>query len=284
MTTEVIITGTGNPRVASGRAGAGLLVRHHDTILQFDAGRATTLRLAEIGVTTGSLSALFITHHHSDHLVGLHDVLFTRWLENHQGFEPLPVVAPNGPSVTFLEKMMDPWVDDIEVRMRHVDRIVRPDPEIVAFDAPTEPTLIWEHDEVRVLAVSVHHEPVMPAVAYRVETPDGAVVISGDTRVCDEVATISRGADVLVHEVFRNDIIQGLIAERPHMADIADYHADGHDLGVMAAELAVPTLMLTHLIPPPRNEADEAAMMQIMRDAGFEGEVIVGRDLSAVSF
>jgi ribonuclease Z len=49
----------------------------------------------------------------------------------------------------------------------------------------------------------VHHEPVSPAVAYRVDTPDGAVVISGDTRVCDEVAESSEGTNVLVHEIVR---------------------------------------------------------------------------------
>ena len=32
-----------------------------------------------------------------------------------------------------------------------------------------------------VLAIAVHHEPVRPAVAYRIETPDGVAVVSGDT-------------------------------------------------------------------------------------------------------
>ena len=58
---------------------------------------------------------------------------------------------------------------------------------------------------MRVLAVGVHHEPVPEAVAYRVETPDGVVVVSGDTRVCAEVEQLATGADVLVHEACRTD-------------------------------------------------------------------------------
>jgi ribonuclease Z len=283
MTTDVIITGTGVPNVAPGRAGAGVLVRHGDCLLQFDAGRATTLRLVEAGVSTGSLTALFVTHHHSDHLVGLQDLLFTRWVENHGHHTPLPVVAPDGPCVTYLERMMDPWADDIEIRQVHADRSDPPDPEIVAFSPGTEPSVVWEHDRVRVLAVAVHHEPVLPAVAYRIETPDGAVVISGDTRVCEEVATLAADADVLVHEVFRRAVMAPLAEHLPHLHHIADYHADSEELGAMAGRIQVPTLVLTHLIPPPRNEADEASMADEVRGAGYQGAIIVARDLTKVS-
>ena len=64
------------------------------------------------------LTALFVTHHHSDHLTGSTDLLFARWLETPYHFVPLPVVAPNGPSTRFLHHMMDPWVDDLDVGHR----------------------------------------------------------------------------------------------------------------------------------------------------------------------
>lgn len=78
MGTAVVITGTGVPHVAPGRAGPGVLVSCGDVHIQFDAGRATALRLVEAGVRAGDLDALFVTHHHSDHLTGLTDVLFAR--------------------------------------------------------------------------------------------------------------------------------------------------------------------------------------------------------------
>lgn len=282
MTTKVVITGTGVPNVSPGRAGPGALVHHHDTLLQFDAGRATTLRLAEAGVNVGELTALFVTHHHSDHLVGLQDLLFTRWLENHGRHTPLPVVAPQGHSVTYLEHMMDPWAADIEIRQQHAGRDDPPSPEIVSFPATAEPSVVWEDDGVRVLALAVHHEPVLPAVAYRVETADGAVVISGDTRVCEEIATFAADADVLVHEVFRRRVMAPLAEHLPHLRHIADYHADSEELGEMAGRIDVPTLVLTHLIPPPRNEADEASIADEIRSAGYQGTIIVARDLTEV--
>src|SRR5262245_55627037 len=107
--TRITITGTGVPHRAPGRAGPGVLVECGAVRLQFDAGQATSLRLIEAGVPTSQLTALFVTHHHSDHLTGLTDVLFSRWLESHGRFLPLPVIAPAGPAVDFLEKMMDPW-------------------------------------------------------------------------------------------------------------------------------------------------------------------------------
>jgi ribonuclease Z len=290
MTTTVTITGTGVPHVAPGRAGAGVLVEHGDVKLQFDAGSATSLRLVEAGVHTKELRALFITHHHSDHLTGLTDVLFTRWLESHADFTPLTVVAPHGPAVSFLERIMIPWEHDIEIRQSHVDRHDHPGPVIVAFDpalTTSDAHEVWRDETagVRVLARSVHHEPVMPAVAYRVETPDGAVVISGDTAVCDEVAQLAEGARVLVHEAFRKDYVMQFVEFAPHLAHLAAYHADTVALGRLAAAIRIPAVMLTHLIPSPQDGVSTKEDFENdLREGGYRGEVIVTDDLTALTF
>ena len=287
MTTSITITGSGVPHVAPGRAGPGVLVTYNKIQLQFDAGRATTLRLAEAGVPVHRLSALFITHHHSDHLPGLTDVLFTRWLERHDKYRPLPVVAPNGPATHFLEHILDPWSADIDIRQSHVGRTDNPAPDIRGFDTQDGIFEVWRDDDsgVRVLATCVHHEPVMPAVAYRVETPDGAVVISGDTRVCEEVAALAKDARVLVHEAMRQHILREFLDDMPHLQHLMAYHADIHELGVMAHHIKVPTLVLTHLIPaPPQTEEAEKDWIDDIRKSGFSGEVIVARDLTSISF
>jgi len=286
--TDLTITGTGVPLVEPGRVGAGVLVRHGNIALQSDAGRATTLRIAEAGQSIDDLTALFITHHLSDHLTGLQDLLFVRWLQNHDAFVPLPVFAPEGPAIKYLELMMDPWAEDIAIRHSHASREDRPDPDIQAFPAPEGPTVIWSHDgddgAITVTVTPVHHEPVSPSVAYRVDTPDGAVVISGDTRVCDEVAELSKGANVLVHEIFRTEFIRPFMAVAPHLEHIADCHADSGELGAMAGRVDVPTLMLTHMIPAPINEAEELEMAAEVRANGYNGEIVVARDLTTVSF
>lgn len=284
LTTEVIVTGTGVPHLAPGRAGPGVLVRHASTALQFDAGRATALRLCEAGIQPQDLDALFVTHHHSDHLTGLVDLVFARWLQSLLGHEPLTIVAPTGPSTRYLERMLDPYEDDIAIRKAHAGRDDSPTPEVIGFTARSSVGTVWTHSNVRVSARAVHHEPVAPAVAYRIDTPDGVVVVSGDTIACEEVAELAHGADVLVHEAFRRAAMKPLAARFPALARIADYHADTPAVGSIAKQAGVRTLVLTHLIPGPRNDQDKQAFIDDVRSGGFEGKIIVADDLETVQF
>ena len=284
MATEVVVTGTGVPHLTPGRAGPGVLIRCDSAALQFDAGRATSLRLCEAGTQPEALDALFVTHHHSDHLTGLIDLVFARWLVMQRGHLPLPIVAPSGPSTRYVERMLEPWQDDIIVRKEHVGRSDGPEPRVIGFEATADPREVWRSDDVRVVSRLVHHEPVTPAVAYRIETPDGVVVISGDTVACDEVAELAEGANVLVHEAFRRRFLEPAQTVVPHLPAIAAYHADTPAVGSVAKRAGVKTLVLTHLIPAPRNEIEKQGFVDDIREGGYEGELIVADDLTTVRF
>ena len=184
------------------------------------------------------------------------------------------------PGVPLAEPDFIALAEDLAVRAEHAGRASGPRVVVVGFDYPASPTEVWRSGDVRVLAGQVRHEPVHPAVGYRVETPDGVVVVSGDTLVCDEMAELSVRADVLVYEAMRFSEILPLPA---HRRFIADYHADTVEIGRQAADLRVPTLVLTHLIPPPTSDEDEAAFVADVRSGGYEGEVVVARDLTAVT-
>lgn len=282
MTTTVTLTGTGVPHPSPGRAGPGVLVRHGDMALQFDAGRGTVLRLIEAGCAPHQLDAVFVTHVHSDHLVDLADLVITRWLQGtlHPA-GPLPIVAVEGLVTDFVASMLDAYADDIAVRVSHV----QPSPPVLdvrGFDLPAVPTEVWCSDDVVVEAVAVRHEPVAEAVAYRVTTPDGVVVFSGDTRVCDEVLDLARDADVLVHEACRTTAMRELTAGTP-FEHIFDYHADTVALGALAAAADVDHLMLTHLIPPPSTDDEEDGFVADVRRGGYHGPLTVGRDLLAIT-
>lgn len=284
MATTVTLTGTGVPHLSPGRAGAGVFVRHGGVILQFDAGRATSLRLVEAGVGLHELTALFITHVHSDHLVGLPDVVMTRWIQARlHPAGPLPIVAPEGVASTFVQRMLDPYVDDLAVRVEHVGGEV-PRLDLTSFAVPARPTEVWRSADgaVRVQAVAVRHEPVPDAVAYRIDTPDGAVVVSGDTRVCTEVEELSRDVDVLVHEAARVRALQPAIAGTD-FEHIFSYHADSVAVGEMAARAGVRHLVLTHLIPQPVDAAQAAKFADDVRAGGYAGPVTVGRDLDTIT-
>ncbi|MCX4919043.1 MBL fold metallo-hydrolase [Streptomyces sp. NBC_00687] len=282
MTTTVTLTGTGVPYPDAGRAGAGVLVRHGRTCLQFDAGRATVLRLAEAKVSPAALGAVFLTHHHSDHVQALPDLALTRWVQQEiHPAPPLTVVCPDGPSAAFVNRMLDPFADDIRVRREHAGHGGPPEVDLRVFTpARGASEEVWRDDDgtLAVAAVAVHHEPVEAAVAYRVVTPDATVVISGDTQVCAEVEHLSRGADLLVHEVCRasalHPFVKGTVFEK-----IFRYHADSHALGAMADRADVPHVALTHLIPAPTGEAEELRFVEDLRAGGYHGRVSVGRDL-----
>src|SRR3546814_8395082 len=178
--------------------------------------------------------------------------------------------------------MLDPYDDDLALRVEHVGAA----PIEVAlrtFEVPISPEVVWTSTDgsVRVLAVAVHHEPVPEAVAYRIETPDAVVVISGDTRVCPEIEQLSAGADVLVHEACRTSAMAPMIAGTV-FETIFSYHADTVELGAMAARADVSHLVLTHLIPPPESPGDADAFTQGHRAGGYKGRVTVGVELTTI--
>ncbi len=284
MSTTVILTGTGVPHATPGRAGAGVLVRHGAVSLQFDAGRATVLRMIEAGVSPTELTALFVTHYHSDHVVDIPDVVLTRWVQEHLAEAgPLPIVTPTGSAQRYVERMMDAFDDDIHVRKEHTGNVdLRLD--VRSFVPSTVPTVVWESTDgsVRVEAVAVHHEPVLDAVAYRVTTADGTVVISGDTRACEEVFSMAAGADVLVHEACRKRAMQKAIAGT-WIENIFDYHADSVAIGELAEKHRVKHLLLTHLIPSPGSVEEAQKFERDARDGGYTGTVTVGNDLTTVT-
>lgn len=280
MTTTVTLTGTGVPLPSPTRAGAGVLVTHEDTRLQFDAGRATVLRLASLGVLPQDLSALFLTHLHSDHVSDVADLAHTRWVQQHANAAgPLTVVAASGHAEHFLDTLLTPYAYDIEVRGSHVDHGPLGLHQRL-FALPSTPTTVWTSPDeaVSVSAVRVRHEPVEQAVAYRVDAPTGSVVISGDTRVCAEVEELAAGADVLVHEACRSSALAEAV-KGTRFETIFSYHADTVALGGLAQRAAVGHLVLTHLIPAPSTPEERAGFVDDVRQGGFTGPVTVGDDL-----
>lgn len=274
-TNRVVLTGTGVPVPDPDRAGAGTLVEIDGVRLQVDAGRGTVGRLTAAMAPVQTLDAVLLTHHHSDHLTGLADLVLTRWLG---GAHRTVIVAPAGPTARFAEQVLDQWADDIAVRIEHADHDGPPSIEVQAFDATADPTIVWRSGDVEVRAVSVHHEPVLPAVAYRVDGPSGSVVVSGDTQVCGEVESLAAGVDVLVHEVRLRAFAEQMTGT--HYEAIAAYHADAVDLGAMAERAGVRHLVLTHYIPIPID--GHGAFVDEVRHGGFTGELVAGDDLTTV--
>lgn len=277
MTNRVVLTGTGVPVPDPERAGAGTLVELDGVRLQVDAGRGTVMRLAGAMTPPQSIDVVLLTHHHSDHLTGLDDLVLTRWIG---GAHVTTIVAPEGPTSRFAAGILDPWQDDIAVRVAHADHDGPPAVDVVTFTAGPSPIEVWRSGDVAVTAVSVHHEPVLPAVAYRIDGSSGSVVVSGDTQVCAEVEALAEGADVLVHEVRLRSFAEAVVGT--HYEAIAAYHADAVDLGAAAQRAGVGHLVLTHFIPPPAEGYEP--FVEEVRSGGFTGDLVAGPDLTTVTW
>ena len=280
MTTAVTITGSGIPMPSPGRAGAGALLRHDGTLIQVDAGPATLFRLTEAEIDLTQLAALVITHHHSDHLMGIPELVLTRWIRN--GALPcpaLPIYCPAGAAVRYVESLFDNLEADIEARIGLASFPDRPEPEVHPFEPAAHPTVVARVGDVLVESVLVEHGDIQPAVAYRFTTPDGVVVISGDTRACDAVERLATGADVLVHEVLRSAKLLELGLPARRVERLAQLHAEAPTLGALAARAGVAQLVLTHLMPAPEGADDTAALVADVRSGGYTGNVVVACDL-----
>jgi ribonuclease Z len=284
LSSIVTLTGTSTPTPNPIRAGAGVLVQTGGMNLQFDAGRATVMRLAAIEIRPLALDAVFLTHHHSDHLQGLDDLVMARWisgsLERSVIDTRLAVVAPDGPLADILEHLLDPWREDFKVRKLDMGGDTEPALNTTLFDAARTLEVVWEQGDVRVLAMRVQHDPVVPSVGYRVESPDGVVAVTGDTSVCEEVGVLAQDADILVHEAMLSEAVLGSTRE-----SVMHYHSDSVGIGETAKAAGVKSLILTHLIPAPEQfeygvECYEAAI----RSGGYDGPLVVGEDLSSVEY
>ena len=78
---RVTLLGTGAPPPLMRRFGPGVLVQAGGQSVLIDSGRGVTQRLFQLGVKLGAIDAVFITHLHSDHIVGIPDLWLTGWLE-----------------------------------------------------------------------------------------------------------------------------------------------------------------------------------------------------------
>ncbi len=152
---------------------------------------------------------------------------------------------------------------------------------------PMDPVEIYPEDDhgVRVSAVLVQHAPVFPALGFRFDTPDGSVVFSGDTGRCENVVSLARDADLLVHEVIDLDRMTERLRRLPNYEEVRGHLARSHsapeDVGDVATRAGVPRLVLSHLVPGDLevNEREWEAQVR----PHFDGDLLCGVDLDELA-
>jgi len=268
---EVTLLGTGTPIPSADRAGAATLVRAGSTNLLVDCGRGVVMRLTAAGVFPIQLSAVLLTHLHSDHITDLNDVVTTHWIMANTP-TPLVVIGPPGTEavVDAVLAMLGP---DLRYRIAHHDDLNDP-PDVQTTEvAPGETLTIGD---ATVTAFETDHRPVAPTVGYRIEHVGAVAALAGDTLPCAGVDAMCRDADIYVQTVLRDDLIRPL--PNPRLQDILDYHSTVEQAAQTAERAAVRTLMLTHYVPAPAPGDEDT--WRALAAAHFSGTVVVGDDLT----
>ncbi len=195
---KVVLLGTGmGPRVNLQQFGASTLVEAGSVRLLFDCGRGATQRLTQVGVPIGSISRLFLTHLHSDHVIQIPDLLLTGWAGGGRK-TALEVWGPEG-TREMMDHMQEAFAFDIHMRRNVDEKRSAEGIKVVSHDV--EQGVILDEQGVKVTAFLVDHGLVVPAFGFRVDYRGRSVVLSGDTRVSENLVRFAQGIDVLVHEV-----------------------------------------------------------------------------------
>ena len=271
---DITLTGTGSPMIDPNRAGPSTLVTAGGQTFLVDCGRGVLMRAAAVGVGAADLTALLLTHLHSDHITDLSDVITTRWITS-LGPAPLPIVGPPGTRAV-VEATLAALAPDISYRIGHHADITSP-PEISVHEYTAGQ--VWDRAGVTIIAAPTDHRPVEPTIAFRIEFGGASVVLAGDTVPCDSLDELALGANALVHTAIRADLVEQIPVQR--LRDILDYHSSVEQAAATAARAGVDTLVLTHYVPPLA--AGQEEQWRALAAGEFSGRVELGDDLLRVS-
>lgn len=279
---RVTLLGTGRPDPVIDRFGPSTLVEAGGQTLLFDAGRGASQRLWQLRIPLSRVDHVFLTHLHSDHTVGLPDVWLTGWLPTPFGrrAKPLGVWGPEG-TRDMAAALVRAFAWDIDRRGRGEGL---PPGGIVLEGHDVQPGVVYERGGVRVTAFLVDHGGLLqPAYGYRVDHGGHSVVISGDTRPSESLASASAGVDVLVHEVIAAPA--PLLAQSETARRIVGFHTLPEDAGRIFARVRPRLAVYSHVVlltTDPAFPAPTAAELVPRTRTTYDGPLEVGEDLMAI--
>ena len=273
--TQLVMLGTGTPYPDPSRSGPALAVVVNGTPYLVDCGPGVVRRMVEAkqrgiaGLSPQALHTVFITHLHSDHTVGYPDVIFTPAVVGRRG--SLEVYGPVGlAEMTYF--LLRAWQKDVDIRLHGLER-GRADAYVVHAHE-LQPGVVVHNTDVTVTAFLVKHGTWDQAFGYRFDTPDRSIVVSGDTAPAPSVVEACHGCDVLVHEVYPE---AGLAKQTPEDKEYHHhFHTSTTELARIAAEAKPKKLVLTHVLWWGTTPAQ---VVEEIRKAGYQGEVVVANDL-----
>ncbi len=269
QTLRVTLLGTGSPQPTMDRFGPGILVEAGGKKLLFDCGRGVAQRIEQLKIPFTDIDALFVTHLHSDHTVGIPDLWLTGWARGRKA--AMEVWGPTG-TKAMMTHLAEAYQYDIQIRQID-DKLPGQGVAVVANDI--EQGTMYDRAGIKVTAFLVDHGVVKPALGYRVDFMGHSVVLSGDTRYSENLIRFSQKVDVLIHEVIDPDRFR---AKNPSMSDerlqaIVGHHTSAELAGTLFAQVKPKLAVYSHIVP-----GDSTDLVSLTRKT-YAGPLEVGEDL-----
>ena len=272
--TKIVLLGTGTPNPDPSRSGPSVAIVVDGTAYLVDSGPGIIRRAAAAAhkgidaLDVMELDIVFLTHLHSDHTLGLADLIFSPWILERE--KPLEVYGPPGTSA-MVDHLLEAYTEDTHVRIDGLEPANSEGYKVNSHEI--HPGLVFENGSVKVRAFEVPHGSWRYAYGYRFETPHRTIVISGDTTPADSVVEHCAGCDALIHEVYS----AREFGDRPE--EWQRYHASAHtstiELAAIATRAKPGLLILYHQL---FWEADPKHLLKEIRES-YQGRVTSGRDL-----
>ena len=202
-TTKIVMLGTGNPAPSPATMGASVAIVVNGTPYIVDAGVGLVRRASEAsrkgvkGLEMPNLKRVFLTHLHSDHTIGLPDLIFTPWIMHRTA--PLEVWGPEG-TKAMTDHILQAWSADNDIRINGLEQGNTTGNKVLAHEIM--PGVVYQDSNVKVTAFLVKHGSWKQAFGYRFDTPDRSIVLSGDGSPSETIVSACNGCDVLLHEVY----------------------------------------------------------------------------------
>ena len=260
---KVFLLGTGNPQPRIDRFGASILVEAGARKMLFDSGRGVTIRLAQREIPLAEVNPLFLTHLHSDHVVGIPDLWLTGWLRGREN--PLQVFGPEGTG-EMMRHLEQAYKADIRIRLSSGTRSSN---GVAVLARDIKEGVVYEEGGVKVTAFKVEHGPANPAFGYRVDYAGRSVVLSGDTGPTENLLRFAQGVDVLIHEVSLPGTAPGAGGST---------HTTPEDAGTIFARVKPRLAVYSHIIPP----GAPAEEFIVGTRKTYNGPLEVGEDLLSI--
>lgn len=276
---RVVLLGTkgGPPLSRSGRSNSSTALVINDTAYIVDCGYGVSRQLVSSGIGLGRVGHVFITHLHSDHTLEYGALLYNTWLTPKP--PKIDVYGPEG-LIDMTRAFMESQKFDIETRI--ADEGMSDLRSNVTVHEQHGPGLVMQNADVRVTCCRVPHPPIVDSFAFRFDSADRSVVISGDTAFSPDLIALAKDADMLIHEALYLPGIDAIVKRATNATRLREHilasHTSTEDVGRVAAAANVKLLVLNHLIP-----GDDPSISVEQWIAGvrkhYAGPVIVGHDL-----